>query len=148
MPRKISPKRRDVVKLNLTNLKALSINEKLINIVNLTDYIVSSIHLELRKLLTNCELSVGNSWPTFGCGELFFKINLKYQEEEFLGDHYFYWLTSKWTVGSFKNLIPFLGSLTDVCPTITRACSLQWTSSPSLSLDIQQLENLKMEWDF
>ena len=63
MPRKISPKRRDVVKLNLTtgNLKALSINEKLINIVNLTDYIVSSIHLELRKLLTNCELTVGNS---------------------------------------------------------------------------------------
>lgn len=44
MPRKISPKRRDVVKLNLTNLKALSINEKLINIGNLTDYIVSSIH--------------------------------------------------------------------------------------------------------
>lgn len=63
MPRKISPKRRDVVKLNLTgtNLKALSINEKLVNIVNLTDYIVSSIHLELRKLLTNCELTVGNS---------------------------------------------------------------------------------------
>ena len=90
MPGKISPKRRDVVKLNLTNLKALYINKKLINILNLTDYIVSSIHLELRKLLTNCELSVGNSWPTFGCGELFFKIYLKYQEEEFSGDHYFY----------------------------------------------------------
>lgn len=82
MPRKMSPKRRDVVKLNLTNLKVLSIDKKLINIVNLTDYIVSSIHLELRKLLTNFELTVDNSWPTFGCWELFFTINLKYQEEE------------------------------------------------------------------
>ena len=85
MPRKISPKRRDVVKLNLVNLKALFINKKLINIVNLTDYIKSSIHLELGRLLTNCELTVGNSWPTFGCGELSFTIivNLKYQEGEY-----------------------------------------------------------------
>ena len=83
MPRKISPKRRDVQKLNLINLKALFINKKLINIVNLTDYIKSSIHLELGRLLTNCELTVGNSWPTFGCGELFFTINPKYQGEEY-----------------------------------------------------------------